>query len=307
VFGLTVVLGTAGMLAAAAAVGAAIGSVHHASMGVGRFDVAGLVLSYPKLNGADWLLIGLAAVGATAITVAGRVAWRQRSAYRGFLDRLEVLGRLPGHPTVKVIAGTRPEAFCAGYLRPSIYISQGALELLSTPELDAVLAHERHHTVVRDPLRFAFGRILSQALFFAPVLRALRDRYADLAEVNADRAAVRASAGRQAPLASALLVFDTSAPPGASGISPARVDSLLGQPAPWRLPISLMATSLAAVSALSLLTWQAGGIASVQATFNVPFLSSQPCVLMITLLPLLGCLVACRRRAQGGRISPRRG
>jgi Peptidase family M48 len=307
VFGLTVVLGTAGMLAAAAAVGAAIGSVHHASMGVGRFDVAGLVLSYPKLNGADWLLIGLAAVGATAITVAGRGAWRQRSAYRGFLDRLEVLGRLPGHPTVKVIAGTRPEAFCAGYLRPSIYISQGALELLSTPELDAVLAHERHHTVVRDPLRFAFGRILSQALFFAPVLRALRDRYADLAEVNADRAAVRASAGRQAPLASALLVFDTSAPPGASGISPARVDSLLGQPAPWRLPISLMATSLAAVSALSLLTWQAGGIASVQATFNVPFLSSQPCVLMITLLPLLGCLVACRRRAQGGRISPRRG
>jgi hypothetical protein len=307
VFGLTVVLGTAGMLAAAAAVGAAIGSVHHASMGVGRFDVAGLVLSYPKLNGADWLLIGLAAVGATAITVAGRVAWRQRSAYRGFLDRLEVLGRLPGHPTVKVIAGTRPEAFCAGYLRPSIYISQGALALLSTPELDAVLAHERHHTVVRDPLRFAFGRILSQALFFAPVLRALRDRYADLAEVNADRAAVRASAGRQAPLASALLVFDTSAPPGASGISPARVDSLLGQPAPWRLPISLMATSLAAVSALSLLTWQTGAIASVQATFNVPFLSSQPCVLMITLLPLLGCLVACRRRAQGGRISPRRG
>jgi Zn-dependent protease with chaperone function len=307
VFGLTVILGTAGMLAAAAAVGALIGSVHHASMGVGRFDVAGLVLSYPKLNGAAWLLLGLAAVGATAITVAGRVAWRQRSAYRGFLDRLEVLGRLPGHPTVKVIAGTRPEAFCAGYLRPSVYISRGALELLGTRELDAVLAHERHHTAVRDPLRFAFGRILSQALFFAPVLRALRDRYADLAEVNADRAAVRASAGRQAPLASALLVFDTSAPPGASGISPARVDSLLGQPAPWRLPISLMATSLAAVSALSLLTWQAGGIASVQATFNVPFLSSQPCVVMILMLPLLGCLVACRGRLRAVRISPRRG
>src|SRR5689334_12331301 len=209
------------MLAAAAAVGAVIGSVHHASMGVGRFEVIGLILSYPKLNGAEWLLIGLAAVGATAITVAGRAAWRQRSAYRGFLDRLEVLGRLDSHPTVKVIAGKRPEAFCAGYLRPSIYISQGALELLSPPELDAVLAHENHHRLVRDPLRLAFGGILSQALFFVPVLRLLRDRYTDLAEVNADRAAVRASAGRQAPLASALLVFDASAPPGASGISPA--------------------------------------------------------------------------------------
>jgi Peptidase family M48 len=206
-----------------------------------------------------------------------------------------------------VIAGTRPEAFCAGYLRPSVYISQGALELLSTPELDAVLAHEHHHRLVRDPLRFAFGRILSQALFFVPVLRLLRDRYADLAEVNADRAAVRASAGRQTALASALLVFDASAPPGASGISPARVDSLLGQPALWRLPISLTAASLAAVSALSLLTWQAGGVASVHATLNVPFLSAQPCVAMITLLPLLGCLVGLRRRARAGRISLRRG
>src|ERR1700758_3366811 len=156
-------------------------------LGVGRFDVAGIVLSYPKLNGAEWLLIALAAVGATAITVAGRGAWRQRSAYRGFLDRLEVLGRLDGYPTVKVIAGTRPEAFCAGYLRPSVYISQGALELLSTPEREAVLAHEHHHRRVRDPLRFALGRILSQALFFVPVLRLLRDHYAELAEVNADR------------------------------------------------------------------------------------------------------------------------
>ena len=306
-FGLTVILGTAGMLAAAAAVGAAIGSVHHASMGAGRFEVAGVVLSYPKLNGAEWLLIALAAVGATAITVAGRAAWRQRYAYRGFLHRLEVVDRLHGHPTVKVIAGTRPEAFCAGYLRPSVYISQGALDLLSTPELDAVVAHEHHHRLVRDPLRFALGRILSQALFFVPAVRLLHDRYADLAEVNADRAAVQASAGHQTPLASALLVFDASAPPGASGISPARVDSLLGQPARWRPPISLMAASLAAVSALSLLTLQAGGVASLHATFNVPFVSSQPCVVMITLLPLLGCFVAVRRRARAGRISTRRG
>ena len=75
-FGLTVILGTAGMLAAAATVGAVIGSVHHAAMGAGHFEVAGVGLSYPKLNGAEWLLIALAAVGATAITRrgAGRLA-----------------------------------------------------------------------------------------------------------------------------------------------------------------------------------------------------------------------------------------
>ena len=68
-----------------------------------------------------------------------------------------------------------------------MYISQGALELLSDDELEAVLAHENHHLHVRDPLRLACGRILSQALFFVPALRTLFSRYADLAELNAIR------------------------------------------------------------------------------------------------------------------------
>ncbi|HEY2651003.1 MAG TPA: M56 family metallopeptidase, partial [Solirubrobacteraceae bacterium] len=304
VFWLAVILGTAGMLAAASAVGAAVGSVHRASMGTGRVSVAGFVLSYPELNGAEWILIGLAGVGAAAITIAVRAAWRQRFIYRSFVHRVEVLGRLDGHPTVKVIAGSRPEAFCAGYLRPTVYISEGALESLTSAELHAVLAHEYHHRLVRDPLRFAVGRILARALFFVPVLRALLDRYADLAELNADGAAVRASAGRQGPLASALLLFDASAPPGVSGISSARVDSLLGEPVRWRLPLSLTAASLVALSALSLLIWQVSGGASVRATFNLPFLSSQPCLVMLIVLPLFGCVAALRRRTRAGGTVP---
>jgi Peptidase family M48 len=303
VFGLAVVLGGVGMLAAAAAVGAALGSVHQTSVGAGRLRVAGMVLSYPELNRAEWLLVVLAAVGATALTIAGRAAWRQRCAYRRFLTKLEILGRLDDRPNVKMIAGSRPEAFCAGYFRPAVYISKGALESLTGPELEAVLAHEHHHRLVRDPLRFALGRILSQAAFFVPVLPALSDRYGDLAEVNADRAAVRASAGRQGPLASALLVFDASSPPGVSGISSARVDSLLGESTSWRLPVWLLTASLASLSILGLLIWQAGAVASLRATFNVPFLSSQPCVVMLLLLLLLGCVAALRRRARPGQIS----
>ena len=304
-FWLAVVFGTAGMGAAAVAVAVAIGSVHRASMGAGHLDVAGLVLSYPKLNGPEWLLIGLAAVGATAITAACRATWRQRSTYRSFLELPEVTGRLEGHPTVQVIAGSRPEAFCAGYLRPRVYISKGALESLTIAELEAVLAHEHHHQRLRDPLRFAVGRILTRALFFVPVLRPLLDRDADLAELNADRAAVQASAGRQAPLASALLVFDASAPPGVSGISSARVDSLLGEPVRWRLPLWSTAASLAALLALSALIWQVSGIASVRATFNLPILSARPCVALMLALPLLGCVVAFRRRTASARIAAR--
>jgi hypothetical protein len=295
------------MVAAGVAVGTAIGSVHHASMGAGRFEVAGLAFSYPTVNGAEWLLIAFAAFGATAITLACRASWRQRSVYRRFLERLEVIGALDGHPTVQVIAGSRPEAFCAGYLRPTLYISKAALKSLTIPELEAVLAHERHHRLVRDPLRFAVGRILTRAMFFVPVLRPLFDRDADLAELNADRAAVRASAGRQSPLASALLVFDASAPPGASGISSARVDSLLGEPDGWRIPFWQVATSFAGLSAASLLVWQASVFASVRATLSLPFVSSEPCVVVMLLLPLFGCIAAWRRRSRARPVSFRRG
>jgi Zn-dependent protease with chaperone function len=286
------------MLGAAAAVGAGIESVQRTSTGVGRVRLAGVILSYPTVNRAEWLLLGLAAVGASALTVACRAAWRQRSTYHEFLDRLEVVGQLEAHPTLKVLAGSRPEAFCAGYLRPTIYLSQGAVELLTAPELEAVLAHEHHHKRVHDPLRFALGAIFREALFFAPVMRSLHDRYADLAELNADRAAIGACRKRRSQLASALLAFETSASPGASGISPERVDALLGQPTRWRLPVPLVASSLGLLSALILLSWQAGRVASVRATFNLPLLSSQPCAGM-TLWLLLGCIAAVRCRNRG--------
>jgi peptidase M48-like protein len=298
---LATLLGAGGVVAAASALGAAIGSVHHVSMAVRHLEVFGVRFSYPASNGAEWLLLGLAGLSAAAVTLAVRAFWRQRAAYRDFLDQLEIVGQLEGHPTVKVIADPRPQAFCAGYLHPTVYVSQRALDLLSEPELRAVLAHEHHHRRVRDPLRLAYGRITARALFFVPVLRSLWERYADLAELNADRAAVRASAGHQAALASALLQFDASAPPGVSGISPERVDSLLGLPIRWRPRWWLTAASFGSLSSLSLLIWRTSEVASVHATFNLPLLSSTPCVVMSLLLALLGCAAVIRRRATSRR------
>jgi hypothetical protein len=67
-----------------------------------------------------------------------------------------------------------------------------------------------------------------------------------------------------------------------------------------------LAASLAALFALTVLIWQVSGVASVRATFNVPFLSAQPCVAMMLVLPLLGCVAAARRWTRAGR-PPRRG
>jgi Zn-dependent protease with chaperone function len=301
VFGLAAALGAGGVLAALAAVATAIDSVHHAVGGYRRVVIAGLNFTYPTLNAAEGLLLALAALGAAVVAIAVRGSWRQRQAYRCFIGRMGVVGSLDKDPAVRVIEDPRPQAFCAGYLRPAVYVSKRTLDLLADDELEAVLEHERHHLRVRDPLRFACGRVLSQALFFVPALRPLCDRYGEVAELRADDAAVRASAGQTAPLASALLRFDASGPPEVAGISPERVDSLLGKPARWRLPSWLMTASLGSLSGLSGLIWRTSEAASAHATFNLPILSSQPCLVILTLLPIVGCVGILARRERGRR------
>ena len=231
--------------------------MHHGSTDSRPVLVAGLHFTYPNLNVAAALLLALATTGATSIILGLRASWRQLRAYRSLVDQIGVVEPLDKDPRVNVIADPLPQAFCAGYLRPRVYVSRRTVELLTEAELDAVLAHEHHHRRVRDPLRLAYARILSEALFFVPVLRSLSERYAELAELSADRAAVRANAGEPAPLASALLAFDESGRPGAAGISPERVDSLLGEPIHWRLPSSRLAASLGLLSGMSALVWLA--------------------------------------------------
>jgi hypothetical protein len=300
VFWLAVAVGAAGVLAGGAAVATAVGSVRQVPDGTSSLAIAGLHLTYPAVNNAGAVLLGLAALGATVVSIAVRTGWRQHRAYCGFLRLIGGPNPLDGHPGVKVIDDAQPLAFCAGYLRPAIYVSRGALGVLSHEELDAVLAHEHHHQRVRDPLRFACSRLLGQALFFLPVLRALGERDGSVAELQADEAAVRAGAGDKRPLASAMLAFESSGPAHGAGISPERVDSLLGRPSRWRLPLWLTATSLAALSSLAVAVWQDSAGASVRATLNLPILSSQPCLVMLALLGLLACISLRAWRRQGG-------
>jgi Zn-dependent protease with chaperone function len=304
---LSLALGIGGLLLATAAVTTAIASVHHGSTGSRPVLVAGLHFTYPTLNGAAALLLGLAATGAVAIVLGLLASWRQLRGHRSLVDQIGVVEPLDEDARVNVIADPLPQAFCAGYLRPKVYVSRRTVELLTEAELAAVLAHEHHHRRVRDPLRLAYARIVSEALFFLPVLRSLSERYAELAELSADGAAVRANAGEAGPLASALLAFDENGPPGVAGISSERVDSLLGEPINWRLPSCLLAASLAILSAMSTLVGLVSGAASAYATFNLPIITTQPCLMLVTIVPLVGCLFifvrsAHRFAASGARL-----
>ena len=298
VYRLQLGLGAAGLSVCALLLAVAVRAVHVQPAAAHRVGVAGLRLTYPAGNVAALALMALAALGAVVLTVAVRAAWRQLRAHRRMLRALPLAGALPGHPAVLVIRASAPLAFCAGWLRPRVYVSTGVLERLSGAELRAVLAHERHHGTLRDPLRLAVSRSLSQALFFLPVLRLLHDRYADAAELTADAAALQAVDGAAAPLASAMLVFGATPAGGMRGISPDRVDALLGRPPAWRLPRMLLVVALLTIAALVALVWRASATASVQASLNLPIASSQPCVLVLALVPVLACLAAAlvRRR-----------
>jgi Zn-dependent protease with chaperone function len=291
-------LGAIGLAAACAAVLTALGSVHRSERAANQVVILGQSLTYPAINFAAAILLVLAALGGVVLMTIVRGVWRQLRDHRRFARGIPILGPLPGHPSVSVIEDSTPQAFCAGYLRPRVYISRGALELLDGDELTAVVSHENRHRHTRDPLRFALGRLLSDALFFMPAMRPLGDRYEQIAEYEADQAAVRASDGESAPLASALLVFEAASPPGVASISNDRVDALLGQAPGWRLPSPLLALSLATVCSLVVLVWRTAGVASAHATFNLPVLSSQPCMLVLALLPAAVILAAhsCRRR-----------
>jgi beta-lactamase regulating signal transducer with metallopeptidase domain len=179
-----------------------------------------------------------------------------------------------------VIESPEPHAFCAGLLRPRVFITTAALQRLDDEALAAVIAHERHHAQRRDPLRRAAGRVLASSLFFLPQVRALADRERALAELSADESA---ALGRGRPaLARAMLAFEP-----AGGIDPDRVDRLLGeaQPADWRFPTALVAAALAVTALLAAAAALVAQFASGSATLAAPFLSSRPCVIMLALVP----------------------
>jgi Zn-dependent protease with chaperone function len=247
-------------------------------------SVGGLALTYPALNVAAAILLAFAVLGAAVLAVTIRAALRHLRAQRRLLKGLPVVG---AHADATVIESASPLAFCAGWVRPRIFVSRAAVERLSEAELEAVLAHERHHRARRDPLRLAIGRILSHALFFLPVLRPLQARESENAELRADAAAVAAVAA--APLASALLILGATGD-GVVGVSPERVDHLLGRAGAWRPPWPLLIAAFATLAGLIALLWRVSGSATVAATLNV---TSQPCVLVLALVPVVAGLAGC--------------
>jgi Zn-dependent protease with chaperone function len=258
-----------------------------------RIELLGQPLSYPVANVNAVVIVLLAALGSVvtgrALGGAVREGWASlrfsRAVSRRQLETIQ--GAL-------VVRDAHPRAFCAGLLRPRVYVSAAAVALLDQDALNAVLAHERHHALRRDPLRFAAGRVLAHALFFLPELRLLVARHQALAELSADESAVDGAPAQRSALARAMLSFsDASTSGGGGGIDPARIDYLLGEPPSWRFPSLLCVAAAGVLALLVAVAALAGQVASGSATLALPFLSRQPCILVLAMLPAgLGLLAA---------------
>jgi hypothetical protein len=255
-------------------------------------SIAGLRVSYPvaNLEAIVVALLALAGVG-VAIRVLGGTA-RELRAARRFDRAIAGLGvaELAG---AVVIDDPEPRAFCAGLLRPTIYVTSGAIELLDAQALEAVLLHERHHAWRRDPLRLAVGRVVARALFFLPWLGRLHGHELSLAELGADERAVSAAPGNRSALARAMLSF-TDASAGRGGIDPLRIDYLVGECPSWRLPVSLCVAPLAVSGLIVTFLLVLGRLADGTATLALPLFSPHPCVVV---LALIGAAGAARARA----------
>jgi Zn-dependent protease with chaperone function len=257
-------------------------------------SVAGVRISYPAANpeAIAVLLLAIAGTG-VAVRVLGGAARELRAARR--------FGRALARAGVADLAGAvviddpQPRAFCAGLLRPRIYVTSGAIELLDAQALEVVLLHERHHAWRRDPLRLAAGRVVARALFFLPWLRALHGHELSFAELGADESAVTAAPRNRSALARAMLGF-TDASAGGAGVDPLRVDYLVGECPSWRVPVSLcIAPALASGLIITVLVL-VGRLADGTASLALPFVSPQPCVIVLALLPAAGAHWVVSRR-----------
>jgi Zn-dependent protease with chaperone function len=136
-------------------------------------------------RGAGAIAIGL--LDAVVIARAAASVARQLRAQRRFARDLPLVGAATVHGhDVRVFTSAALEAFCAGLLRPAVYVSTATLREVGSAELRAILAHEAHHRARRDPFRLLVARALADAFRPLPPFAALAERQAALADLAAD-------------------------------------------------------------------------------------------------------------------------
>jgi Zn-dependent protease with chaperone function len=200
----------------------------------------------PRMSITECLVAAIVLVaGASVLAIVVRAGWLAATTTRALAalprapmpESLRAAARRAGIARLRCLAGTDLTAFCAGLLRPCVYVTTATAERLNTNELDAVVAHEATHARRRDPLRRFFTRAAADVVFWFPLLRWWLRTHVENAEIHADKAAID-HAGRQG-LAAAMLAAAAQPPvavPAMGGATETRIAHLLGEDLPQRRP-----------------------------------------------------------------------
>jgi hypothetical protein len=202
------------------------------------------------------VVLSLLAVGSTVRLVrALQATWSEQRLLRRLptmaIDQTSFasLAATAAAVSIEVVPAASANAFCVGILRPRVLVTRGLLERLDEEEQRAAIIHELEHAAARGPLKVALARVVARTFFWLPALGDLLDRYILVAELEADRAAVKTTS--RAALAGALLeVIEAPRTAGALGLADfaaPRIDRLFDPYA--ALPPLLRRSSLVAALA----------------------------------------------------------
>ncbi|NYG57327.1 Zn-dependent protease with chaperone function [Nocardioides daedukensis] len=192
----------------------------------------GTILEYAVAT----IALGLTLLVVGRLLLSGhRVGTNLRALRRRHRAQLDLLART--ERGARVVEHDVPVAYCLpGVAGSRVVVSAGALERLRSDEVDAVLAHERAHLKARHDLVLEGFSVLHRAFPHWVSSEAALIEVQLLAEVLADRAAVRRT-GRL-PLARALVALAEGRAPlaamGAAGPALADRVRLLGDVEPHR-------------------------------------------------------------------------
>jgi Zn-dependent protease with chaperone function len=157
--------------------------------------------------------LGLAVAAFVGVVVMTLLTWRyvrslRRASVRtrAHAEAARITGRrVEGQEAPFVLDASQPAVYCVPGRPATIVVTTGALAVLGTEQLTAVLAHERAHLAGRHHLLLAVTRSLAAIAPFVPLFARGTGEVARLAEMRADDVAARH--GSRRTLLTALLAM----------------------------------------------------------------------------------------------------
>jgi Zn-dependent protease with chaperone function len=179
--------------------------------------------------------VGLMIMAASLVRSAARHRRQVEAFRRAQHSGLAVLGGA-ADSTMVVLPHPTPAAYCVPGRPGRVVVTDGAVRVLESDQIRAVVAHERAHLAGRHDRLVGLATVLDRGLgWIAPVFRRARREIAALVEIIADDAALKQCAGPQLAAALVALADATVPRPALSaggGDLAQRVDRLISPPTP---------------------------------------------------------------------------